>query len=1018
MPKLYHGSPHRLDEIRPATATGKGDASAREHAIYLANNPEEARLYALIRPRNNKRKGWAILDNKVHYVKGDPINKQGYVYEHEFDDYEDPPESDPGIGYRVYGAYKPAKRKRVRLKGMEDRFVEHPDKASYKDAVKSWLASREKTSSVKHTFVTGHSGAGKTTLSKRLAEQRGLPIYELDKDPDIVEQLERQKAYIKAHGGLDRGANARLPTGPEWDIPFQRASEAGINRALALKTPHVIEGTYLLDRDPKSLRDHELHLVDTPEELVLNRRVERQRLKDIARGRYWGGDRAAGVRLRGQQLIDENKQGAARWRKAGYVKKASKEVRIGSKVYRPKVQAFMYDDQGRILAAKSQASGSGLRAFNNYKFPGGGIEAGEDVAAAARKELLEEAGYEAGGDMFEFGTPTAVDWDKKFRRQARKKGRGRYAGQYEYYAAGPIGKRNTSLLGSEGDALGGMEFVPMSKLQRDLKRTAGDPDNEYAYFDKQKLVALRQLKDELGRRGVKTASLKKDLRNLLYHKFVEPILENNVPRIKETAEQLRDFKDAENLDLIREHMARGGDVSRRRFLRYMAQEALDAQDPHKHGYIENIARTMDQQHDSYSTGEQARELFGTALGHTPYGAIPGALLTNTGNVGMLMAVERPGVDLAQAVERAAGRGYKPLSVKARVTKAVDDLANKADDFAAQVEAFNKGDNAQQGLVRAGIEKAKQGVNQALDDNAKKYGYSTAESVGDFVLQQVPVGQTVSAMNRAIRVAERKQRNAALPPGVKPPRTRAELRRYRKQKDRNRLSALALGLKMRYGALKPMRKNVDPSAMTKQSGFIPEVVRHHAYLRKALPEDFGQAANRYYQTRGQEQLIGYGKGRYQEHRSPRTKRERRMEDVYQHKVAQKGVATKTDPAKWARAKAQARAKMGGKHSARAMQLATQIYKKSGGGYRGKKPSSGTNKLKKWTKQKWQWSGKDKPGQGGTGVYLPKRSSEQLRSTRAGRDKLRAASAAKRAATAAGKQFSSHGLHVGKRRSAVR
>ena len=137
-----------------------------------------------------------------------------------------------------------------------------------------------------------------------------------------------------------------------------------------------------------------------------------------------------------------------------------------------------------------------------------------------------------------------------------------------------------------------------------------------------------------------------------------------------------------------------------------------------------------------------------------------------------------------------------------------------------------------------------------------------------------------------------------------------------------------------------------------------------------------------------------------------------------KTAQKGVATKTDPAKWARAKAQARAKMGGKHSARAMQLATQIYKKSGGGYSGKKPSSGTNKLKKWTKQKWQWSGKDKPGQGGTGVYLPKRSSEQLKSTRAGRDKLRAAAAAKRAATASGRQFSSHGLHVGKKRSDVR
>ena len=44
-----------------------------------------------------------------------------------------------------------------------------------------------------------------------------------------------------------------------------------------------------------------------------------------------------------------------------------------------------------------------------------------------------------------------------------------------------------------------------------------------------------------------------------------------------------------------------------------------------------------------------------------------------------------------------------------------------------------------------------------------------------------------------------------------------------------------------------------------------------------------------------------------------------------KVSSDNVATKKDPAKWARAKAKAKAKMGGKHSARAMQLATRYYK---------------------------------------------------------------------------------------------
>lgn len=123
------------------------------------------------------------------------------------------------------------------------------------------------------------------------------------------------------------------------------------------------------------------------------------------------------------------------------------------------------------------------------------------------------------------------------------------------------------------------------------------------------------------------------------------------------------------------------------------------------------------------------------------------------------------------------------------------------------------------------------------------------------------------------------------------------------------------------------------------------------------------------------------------------------------------ATKTDPGLWERAKEEAKSRMGGKHSARAMQLATQIYKKKGGGYSGPKPTASSNSLKKWTKQKWQWSGKDKPGPGGTGVYLPKAKADRLKSTEEGRKKLRAASAKKREATRAGEQYSSHGLAAG-------
>lgn len=91
---------------------------------------------------------------------------------------------------------------------------------------------------------------------------------------------------------------------------------------------------------------------------------------------------------------------------------------------------------------------------------------------------------------------------------------------------------------------------------------------------------------------------------------------------------------------------------------------------------------------------------------------------------------------------------------------------------------------------------------------------------------------------------------------------------------------------------------------------------------------------------------------------------------------KGTAKKKDPAKWARAKARAKAKMGGKHSARAMQLAVKYYKDAGGTYSGKKSSG--NKLKKWGDQKWDYvskGDKDKP-KSKRGRYLPKSVRESL------------------------------------------
>jgi hypothetical protein len=107
------------------------------------------------------------------------------------------------------------------------------------------------------------------------------------------------------------------------------------------------------------------------------------------------------------------------------------------------------------------------------------------------------------------------------------------------------------------------------------------------------------------------------------------------------------------------------------------------------------------------------------------------------------------------------------------------------------------------------------------------------------------------------------------------------------------------------------------------------------------------------------------------------------------------AVKRDPKKWEAAKARAKAKMGGKHSARAMQLAVKYYKDSGGTYSGKKKS--TNKLSKWTKQKWTTKSGKKSSETGE-RYLPKKAIDTLSNK-----EYAATTKAKRAGTKKGKQF---------------
>ena len=121
--------------------------------------------------------------------------------------------------------------------------------------------------------------------------------------------------------------------------------------------------------------------------------------------------------------------------------------------------------------------------------------------------------------------------------------------------------------------------------------------------------------------------------------------------------------------------------------------------------------------------------------------------------------------------------------------------------------------------------------------------------------------------------------------------------------------------------------------------------------------------------------------------------------------------RTNEKLWEQAKAQAKSKMGGKHSARAMQLAGKIYKEKGGGYTGEKTAA-QKSMSKWTKE--DWGTKSGKPSGKTGErYLPKKARDALSPT-----EYAATTRAKREGTAKGKQFVAQPKRIAKKTAKFR
>jgi hypothetical protein len=121
-----------------------------------------------------------------------------------------------------------------------------------------------------------------------------------------------------------------------------------------------------------------------------------------------------------------------------------------------------------------------------------------------------------------------------------------------------------------------------------------------------------------------------------------------------------------------------------------------------------------------------------------------------------------------------------------------------------------------------------------------------------------------------------------------------------------------------------------------------------------------------------------------------------------------VAKKKNPALWkrivARVKAGSKGGKPGQWSARKAQLAVRLYKKGGGGYKGKK---GKTSLSKWTEQKWRTKSGKKSSETGE-RYLPEKAIKALSSS-----EYAATTRAKREATKRGEQFSKQPKGIAKK-----
>ena len=154
------------------------------------------------------------------------------------------------------------------------------------------------------------------------------------------------------------------------------------------------------------------------------------------------------------------------------------------KRYRNRVSLIICDKKGRVLVDMDEG---------RPNLPGGGTENGK-VNEAAKREALEEVGYDVGEVSAVGVSPVLFTFPEEFAKKQKAKGR-THDGWRNYVRMARASKKNDKIYNVEGDGKKKIKFMPIDKLIAHYATRAETDGNEWAIMDRQTLSALQKVKE-------------------------------------------------------------------------------------------------------------------------------------------------------------------------------------------------------------------------------------------------------------------------------------------------------------------------------------------------------------------------------------------------------------------------------------------------------------------------------------------------------------------------------------------